>query len=86
MWIAGGEAVLDPHVGLAGAADRQTAEQVVALAGIEPATAHHDQHCVGRRGAPAGAGDRVKAGRLRRGAPVRRSSRRALRETQNRNR
>ena len=45
---AGGEAVVDPDVGLIGAADRDPAEEVDALAGREAAALDGDQGRVGR--------------------------------------
>ena len=77
----------DPDVGLIGAADRDPAEQVDALAGREPAALDGDQRRVGG-GHPA-AGDRVHPGPVlgagdRRGEPRRSLS--ALRAITSRNR
>ena len=73
------EAVLDPHVGLAGAADRQPAEEVVALARRQTAAPDGDRKPVAAARPPGPTGRKPVASGA--GAVVRRSSRRALRET-----
>ena len=82
----GGEAVLDPDVGLGGAADREPAEEVVALVGRQAAAGDATRKASVRRprGRPGPTGWKPVASGA--GAPVLRSSRRALRETQSRNR
>ena len=80
-----GEPVLDRHVGIPRAPDREAAEEVVALARRQPPPRTGDQPGVGRRARPPGPMSRI-AGRLGRrgGGPPELAQ--ALRETQNRNR
>ena len=60
QWMPGGEPVLDPDVGVGGAADRDAAEQVDALARGEAAAGHGDELGVG--GGDPAALDRVHPG------------------------
>ena len=84
---AGGVAVVDPHVGFGRAADREAADQVEALAGVEAAAALGDQPGIGRaRAAAARPGTWWKPVASGAGEAVRRRSLSALRAIQSRKR
>ena len=84
---AGGITVVDPHVGFGGAADREAADQVEALARLEPAAALGDQPGLsGAARAVEGRATGWKPVASGAGATVRRRSFSALRAIQSRKR